>query len=268
MGLFSSKKRGTGKTVLITGASGGIGEALAWNFAQGGFDLILVARSEGTLTKLAAELSAKHTIKADVVAHDLGVAGAGAALVQKLGPRGQDLHILVNNAGFGLIGGFTDLDPARQLNMIDLNIRVLTELCREVSPGMKARKAGGILNVASTAAFQPGPFMAVYYATKAYVRSLSEALNEEMRGTGVHVMALCPGPVTTGFQAAAHFTEDTKLTKLIPVMTAQQVAREAYSAFFDRRRTYIPGWVNWIMAQSASFTPRWLLLRIARYLQT
>lgn len=268
MGLFRSKKRGTGKTVLITGASGGIGEALARTFAQGGFDLILVARSEGALTAIASELAMQHKINADVVAHDLGVAGAGAALIEKLGAKGQDVHILVNNAGFGLIGGFETLDPARQLNMIDLNIRVLTELCRAVLPGMKARNAGGILNVASTAAFQPGPFMAVYYATKAYVRSLSEALNEEMRGTGVHVMALCPGPVTTGFQAAADFTEDTKLTKMIPVMTADQVAREAYRAFFARRRTYIPGWVNWIMAQSASFTPRWVLLRIARYLQT
>lgn len=268
MGWFNRKRPGAGKTVLITGASGGIGEAFTHLFARDGYDLILVARSAAELEKLGSTLAAQHGNKAEAVAHDLGEIGAGEALIRKLGAKANDVHILVNNAGFGLIGEFANLDLARQLNMIDLNVRVLTELAHALVPVMKGRKGGGLLNVASTAAFQPGPFMAVYYATKAYVRWFSEALNEELRGTGVHVMTLCPGPVATGFQARAEFTDETKLTRLVPVMTADEVARQGYNAFRAKRRTYIPGWVNWFMAQSVSFTPRWMILRLARYLQT
>lgn len=268
MGLIERMQRGTGKTVLITGASSGIGEALAREFARDGFDLILVARSADALQKLAAELSATFHIRAEFVVHDLGAAGAGATLLAALGARAQNIYILINNAGFGLIGPFDAQDPQRQLNMVDLNVRVLTELCHAVIPAMRARKAGGIMNVASVGAFQPGPFMAVYFATKAYVRSLSEALNEELRGTGVHVMALCPGPVLTGFQAAADVPTGTKLFTAIPMLTSEDVARRGHRAFFQLRRTYIPDWPSWILAQLATIGPRWLVLRIVRYLHT
>lgn len=268
MGLFRQRKRGLGQTVLITGASGGIGEALARTFAQGGFNLILVARSADALSTLAAELTEKHKISADSIAHDLGVPGAGAALLGKLGSKAASIDILINNAGFGMIGPFAEQDEARILGMVDLNVRVLTELCRAFLPIMTARKSGGIVNIASTASYQSGPFMAVYYATKAYVRSLSEALNEEARTSNVHVMSVCPGPVITGFQAAAHMPDTIGLLRYVPSMTATRVAKETYSAYFARRRTYIPGWINWLMAMSASITPTGVMLRMVRWLQT
>lgn len=268
MGLFRQRKRGKGQTVLITGASGGIGEALARTFALGGFNLVLVARSADALKALADELSGAHKIGAEIVVHDLGAPGAGAGLMEKLGARADAVDIVINNAGFGLIGPFAELDAARQLGMIDLNIRTLTELCRAFLPRLKARGAGGIVNIASTASYQSGPYMAVYYASKAFVRSLSEALNEEMRGTGVHVMSVCPGPVRTGFQSAAHMEETIGLLRLVPSMSAEQVAKETYNAYFARRRTYIPGWINWFMAMSASITPTGIMLRMVRWLQT
>jgi uncharacterized protein len=268
MGLLLQRKRGLGQTALITGASGRIGEALAGVFASGGFDLILVARSKDALEALAQGLSGKHKVSAEIIVHDLGVPGAGASLVEKLGARADKIDILINNAGFGLIGDFADQDEQRILGMIDLNVRVLTELCRAFLPRLKGRKKGGIINIASTASYQPGPYMAVYYATKAYVRSLSEALNEEMRGTAVHVMSVCPGPVTTGFQSAAHMPDTIGLLKLVPAMSAKRVAQETYRAFFARRRTYIPGWINWLMAMSASVTPTGIMLRMVRSLQT
>jgi hypothetical protein len=268
MGLFRQRKRGKGQTVLITGASGGIGEALARTFAIGGFNLILVARSADALQKLAGDLAGAHGVSAEAIAHDLGTPGAGAGLMQKLGEKTEKVDVLINNAGFGLIGDFAEQDEARILAMIDLNVRVLTELCRSFLPRMKARGAGGIINIASTASYQSGPYMAVYYASKAFVRSLSEALNEEMRGKGVHVMSVCPGPVRTGFQSAAHMDESIGLLRLVPAMSAQQVAKETYNAYFARRRTYIPGWINWFMAMSASVTPTGIMLRLVRSLQT
>lgn len=268
MGLFKQQRRGKDKTVLVTGASGGIGEALAREFAHDGFNLILVARTGDALEKLADALSGQYGVTAMAISHDLGAIGAGQTLMEKLGPRANDIYILVNNAGFGLVGAFDALDGARELNMVDLNVRVLTELCHAVIPQMRARKGGGIMNVGSVAGFQPGPFMAIYYASKAYVRSFSEALNEELRGTGVHVMALCPGPVQTGFQARAEATKDMKLFNLIPMTTAEEVARQGRRAFFQRRRTYVPGWFNWLLTLGVSFAPRWFLLRVTRYLHT
>jgi short-subunit dehydrogenase len=191
------------KTALITGASGGIGLDLARLFAEGGYDVVLVARTESKLKELATELASKHGVSARAVAADLADPAAPAQLMERLKAEGVQVDVLVNNAGYGGYGTFAETELDAELKMIQLNISALTALSKAVLPGMLARKSGRILNVASTAAFQPGPLMAVYYATKAYVLSFSEALANETKGTGVTVTCLCPGPTKTGFQQQA-----------------------------------------------------------------
>ena len=188
---------------LITGASAGLGVEFARQLAKRGSRLVLAARREDRLEALAAELG-----NARAVATDLAEPGSTGRLMADIEAAGEHVELLVNNAGFGLKGRFAGLDAARQRQMIDLNIGALTDLCRAVAPGMIERKAGGILNVASTAAFQPGPGMAVYFATKAYVLSFTEALHEELKPHGIHVTALCPGPTRTEFGAVAGFGDN------------------------------------------------------------
>lgn len=251
---------------LVTGASGGIGEQLAYAFARGGYDLALVARSADGLARVAAKaglLGAAVT----VLPMDLQGAGAGATLQDATVKAGLTVNVLVNNAGYGLTGAVLEQDVDDQLGMVDLNIRVLTELCRRFGPGMRSRKSGGILNVASTAAFQPGPYMAVYYATKAYVLSYTEALNAELRGSGVHATALCPGPVATGFQARAAFDGTMRLLKAAPLTSAEAVAQAGFDGFRRRRSVVVPGLANAMAARAAPFTPRPLLLRVVEALQ-
>jgi short-subunit dehydrogenase len=250
---------------LITGASGGIGEALAYAFAKGGYDLALVARSERKLAEVANAARAKGAA-AHVIALDLEARGAGADLEARMAERGLVVDALVNNAGYGVTGAVLDADLAAQLGSIDLNVRVLTELSARFGGPMRARGRGGILNVASTAAFQPGPYMAVYYATKAFVLSFTEALNRELKDTGVHATALCPGPVATGFQARAEFDASMGLTRL-PMQSAEQVARAGFSAFRRRQPVVIPGGMNFLMAKSARVAPRGLLLSIVERMQ-
>lgn len=251
--------------VLVTGASSGIGEELARLFAADGSDLVLVARSEDRLRVLAAELEKTHGIGARVEPVDLGEPKQLAALCERLAAVGIAVDVLVNNAGFGARGAVAELDPGRQLEMVRLNVEALTVLTRWMLPGMLERRRGGILNVASTAAFQPGPFMAVYYATKAYVQSFTEALAEELRGTGVTVTSLAPGPTHTSFQKEAEI-EDTLLSKLGP-MTAARVARAGHRAFRKGKVVVVPGLKNRLLAFSTRFTPRWLLRRLIRRLQ-
>lgn len=251
---------------LITGASGGIGEQLAYRFAEGGYDLALVARSGDKLATVAKNAELRGAT-CHVIPHDLTGPGAGEALEAAVAAKGLTVDALVNNAGYGLNGGFLDTDRDDQLAMIDLDVRVLTELCHRFGQGMKARGRGGILNVASTAAFQPGPWMSVYYASKAYVLSFSEALNRELKGTGAHVTCLCPGPVLTGFQARADFDETVRLTKAVTPMGADAVARAAYDGFVARKAVVIPGAVNFLMAKSAGLTPRPVLLAMVEMLQ-
>lgn len=251
---------------LITGASGGIGEALAHQFAKGGYDLALVARSEDRLAAVARALEA-HGATVHILPADLRDRQAGERLEAAIANRGLRVDALVNNAGFGTTGPVLATDREEQLAMIDVNVRVLTELSHRFGAPMKARGRGGILNVASVAAFQPGPHMAVYYAGKAFVLSFTEALNHELRGSGVHATALCPGPVATDFQARAAFDDSMALLKVAPPMSAEAVAKAGFEGFVRKQAVVIPGATNFIMAKSAALTPRPLLLRIVETLQ-
>ncbi|MFN8374975.1 MAG: SDR family oxidoreductase [Anaerolineae bacterium] len=253
------------RTVLITGASGGIGLELAKVFAREGHNLVLAARSEKKLQELAADLSQKHAVQVTVIAKDLAQPSAPDELYAELQSKHINVDILVNNAGFATYGYFSDIDAQQDMEMVQLNVAALTHLSKLFLPGMKARGWGRLMNVASTAAFQPGPLMAVYYATKAYVLSLSEALAAELRGTGVTVTALCPGPTESGFQQRAAI-EDTKLVQN-GLMDAGLVAEQGYRALMAGTTVYIPGWMNRIMALAPRFTPRDLTARIVMNIQ-
>ncbi|HEY1011933.1 MAG TPA: SDR family oxidoreductase [Herpetosiphonaceae bacterium] len=255
-----------GGTALITGASGGIGAELARVFAAKGHDLVLVARGETALRELAGSLERQHGIATRCVALDLSAADAPQALAHELAAAGIPVDILVNNAGFASYGPFAALDAAADLNMIQLNVAAVTHLCKLFLPPMLERRRGKILNIASTAAFQPGPLMAVYYATKAYVLSLSEALAEETRGTGVTVTALCPGPTASGFQARAAM-EQSKLVKDRAIMDAATVAEEGYRALMGGRLLTIPGLQNRLGAFAVRLMPRRAVLKLVKGMQ-
>jgi short-subunit dehydrogenase len=241
---------------LVTGASAGLGVEFARQLSKRGYALVLAARRKERLDLLAAELG-----NARAVEIDLGREGAAAELVANVEAAGETIELLVNNAGFGLHGRFDKSDPKRLRQMIDLNCGALTELCREVLPAMIERRSGGILNVASTAAFQPGPGMAIYFATKAFVLSLSEALHEEAKRFGVKVTALCPGPTRTEFGEVAGF----KGTKLIGrlSMDAEPVVRAGLEALDANRAVAITGIVNKAGALSVRFLPRSLIRKLA-----
>jgi uncharacterized protein len=255
------------ETALVTGASSGIGEDLARLIAAGGRHVVLLARSADKLQALANQLSAAHGIDATVVAADLSDSGATSQIARTLTARGITIDMLVNNAGFGTAGSFAAADPHSQRDMLQVNVVALTALTRALLPGMLERKRGRILNVASTAAFQPGPFMTVYYASKAYVLSFSEALAEETAGTGVTVTCLCPGPTHTGFQSRAHI-EKSRLFNLARPMQSSDVAQAGYDGMLAGRRLVIAGAMNKIVAQSIRITPRALALKVVRFLNT
>ena len=255
------------QTALVTGASGGIGWELARAFAAGGYDLVLVARSAGKLEQLAGELRDRHGVAVRVLAKDLAGPGAPDEIFQELEGAGVAVDALVNNAGFATFGPFAETDLASELEEIQLNVVTLTHLTKRFLPGMLARRRGGVLNVASTAAFQPGPQMAVYYATKAYVLSFSEALAEELRGSGVTVTALCPGPTATGFQARAEMQDSGLFTGPLKVMGAAAVARAGYEGFRKGNRIVIPGLINKLGVQSVRVSPRALVTRLVGAMQ-
>jgi len=241
---------------LITGASAGLGAEFARQLSKRGMRLVLAARRKDRLEALAAELG-----NARAVEIDLGEMGSADRLVADIEAAGERLELLVNNAGFGLKGRFAELDAARQRQMIDLNIGALTDLCRAVAPGMIERKAGGILNVASTAAFQPGPGMAVYFATKAYVLSFTEALHEELKPHGIKVSALCPGPTRTEFGAVAGFGENGAFDRYSA--DAASVVRAGLEGLDKNRAVVVPGLLNKVGAASTRFIPRPLIRKIA-----
>ena len=241
---------------LITGASAGLGTEFARQLAKTGHRLVLVARRKDRLEALAAELG-----NARAVAADLAKPGAAAALMASVAAAGERVELLVNNAGFGLTGRFFELDSSRQREMIDLNVGALTDLCRLVAPQMVERRSGGILNVASTAAFQAGPGMAVYFATKAYVLSFSEALHEELKPHGVKVSCLCPGPTRTEFGEVAGFAKEGAFDRL--AMEARPVVAAGLKGLERNRAVVVPGAVNKIGAASTRFIPRPALRRIA-----
>lgn len=253
------------KTALITGASSGIGLALAREFAAGGFDLVLVARDGQRLASLAAELSGRHGVEAVVMTADLADPAAPARLYERVHEKGLIIDVLVNNAGFGHRGRLADVPLQQHLDMVQVNITALLALTRLFLANMLERGRGRILNVASTAAFQPGPKMAVYYASKSFVLFLSEALSAEVEGTGITVTCLCPGPTATLWASRAG-VETSPLFK-IGVMDAAVVARMAYAATMSGRRLVIPGLKNKIQAFMTRFAPRALLLKTVAYLQ-
>jgi uncharacterized protein len=241
---------------LITGASAGLGVEFARQLSGQGHRLVLAARRKERLDALVSRIG-----NARAVEIDLSRPGATAALMGDLERAGDQVDILVNNAGFGLRGPFAELDAERQREMIDLNCGALTELCRAVAPSMVERRSGAILNVASTAAFQPGPWMGVYFATKAYVLSLTEALHEELKPHGVKVSALCPGPTTTEFGAVAGIKSLRQFDRLS--MKAGPVVRAGLDGLESNRAVVIPGATNRIGALSTRFAPRSFVRKIA-----
>ncbi len=241
---------------LITGASAGLGAEFARQLAKRGQRLVLAARRTERLEALAAELG-----NARAVTADLARPGAAAALIGDIEAAGETVELLINNAGFGLHGRIANLDPARQREMIDLNCGALFDLARAVLPAMIARRSGAILNVASTAAFQPGPGMAAYFATKAFVLSLSEALHEEVKAHGVRVTALCPGPTRTEFGDVAGFAGNGGFDRW--AMDSQTVVRAGLIALERNKAIAIPGALNKTSAVSAQLAPRALVRKIA-----
>jgi short-subunit dehydrogenase len=248
-------------TALITGASSGIGWQLARVFAAQGHAVVLAARSTGKLETLAQELRAQFKAEASVLAADLTEADAPARMSAALRERGVAIDYLVNNAGFGLRGPFALLDARRQQEMIQVNVAALANLTRELLPAMLERRRGGVLNVASTAAFVPGPLMAVYYATKAFVLSFTEALHEELAGTGVHATCLCPGPTATDFATTAG-AQDSPLFRY-GVDRADSVARFAYAALMGNQAVAIHGIKNKAMIASSRLAPRAVQRKLA-----
>lgn len=253
-------------TALVTGGSGGIGLELAKVLARNDFDLVLVGRKRDTLEAAAGQLEGKFAVKAHVFAADLRRTEAPQAIFDFLQNENIPIEILVNNAGFGVGGEFADTKLQRELEMIQVNIAALTHLTKLFLPPMINRGAGRILNVASTAAFQPGPLMAVYYATKAYVLSFSEAVAEELRNSGVTVTALCPGPTHTGFADAAEMG-DSRLFNSFGIADAADVAQYGFDAMMHGKRLAIPGVKNKVLAQANRIAPRALTAKIARMLQ-
>ena len=253
-----------GRTALVTGASSGIGEALARCFAEGGFDLVLVARSADKLQALAGELQAAHGVNVQVQPSDLARPGAPAALARALERKGLAVDVLVNNAGVLEQGAFTDITAERHQQLIDLNVSALTAMLTQFVPGMRERGWGRVLNVASIAAFQPVPSLATYAATKAYVLSLTEALSEELKGSGVSISALCPGITATPMVSRATEAND-KLSQLprFLVGDAAEVAAEGYRACLRGEVIRVPGVFNLASTLAARATPKWLLRRLS-----
>jgi short-subunit dehydrogenase len=252
-------------TALITGASGGIGEELARMLAAGGADVVLVARSADKLAALAAELAREYSVKAVVIAQDLSARDAADRIDAELAARGIAIDILVNNAGFATHGPFVETPAAEDARLLQVNVVALTMLTKKLLPAMVRRGRGRLLNVASTAAFQPGPLMAVYYASKAYVLSFSEALTSETSGTGVTVTCLCPGPTETGFQDRAGMRQ-SKLFSSLSVMSARDVAAAGYDGMMAGRALVIPGFSNKLGAQITRVMPRAVVRRVVRRL--
>jgi short-subunit dehydrogenase len=252
------------RTALITGASSGIGFEFTKLFARDGFDLVLVARDQSRLAKIAYEWSRSFDVTVTVIPKDLSQSTAAQEVYREVQNEGIEVDVLVNNAGFNVYGPFAASDSQRELEMAQVNMIVLTQLTKLFLPAMLQRNSGKILNVASTAAFTPGPYSAVYCASKAYVLSFSEALAEELRGTGISVTTLCPGPTRTQFAERADMTE----TKIFQgrLASAREVAEAGYNALMQERTTLVVGLTNKLLVFSLRFSPRTLVARVAKNL--
>ncbi len=254
----------THKTALITGASSGIGLALAEEFAKGGYHLVLAARSVDKMQTLADTLQQRYGVSVTVLGADLQTSEGAAKLHADIKARDITLSALANNAGYGTFGEFKDSPLESALAMMQLNMTTVVVLTKLFLPDLIATR-GKILNTASTAAFQPGPYMAVYYATKAFVLSFSEAIAAELESSGVTVTALCPGPTASGFQDKADL-HASALVKGKKLPGSAEVAAAGYRAMLRGQRVYIPGWMNWAMAQSIRFTPRNVVTALVKHL--
>lgn len=250
------------KAVLLTGASTGIGYDLAHLFAKDKNNLILVARSEKKLREVATELSQKYNVQIEILPVDLSNPDAPKQIYGFVKGKGIFVETLVNNAGFGSNGKFVDLPINEELGMIQVNISSLIHLTRLFLPEMLQNNTGKIMNVASTAAFQPGPYMSNYYATKAYVLHFTEGLAEELKGTNIKISALCPGPVMTEFQSRANL-KDALMIKGPMVLESKKVALVGYKGLLAGKVIIIPGFLNWLLTVSTAFTPRFLVRKIA-----
>lgn len=249
---------------VITGASGGIGLDLARNLAAMGYDLLLCARNREALESLCGELAATHKINCRYLAADLSETSGLQLLLQQL--QDAEPEILINNAGFGTAGAFADSDAVLNAGMMQLNMVSLVQLCQAVIPGMRRRGSGYILNISSLAAFQPAPGLALYGASKSFVLPFSEAINHELKGTGVSVTASCPGPVDTGFHKRAG-TEQSRFVRM-GAKDSASVAREALKAMFSRKPVIIHGWLNRVMVFSTRLVPRsWLAGTAAKFME-
>jgi len=254
------------KVALVTGASAGIGLELARLFARHRNDVVLTARREERLREIAAEIEAETGVTAHVVPADLSAEDGARGLYDALRSRGIEIEYLVNNAGFGTFGPFAETDPAQTMDLVRVNIAALTELTALFLPHMVERHSGRVLNVASAAAFQPGPLMATYYASKAYVLHLSEALNEELEGTEVSVTALCPGPVRTEFHQVAGM-ESSGLVLGKRMISVEEVAEAGYRAMMRGRPMVVPGLTSRLLAFSVRFAPRRFVTRFVHRMQ-
>ncbi|MGZ5850713.1 MAG: SDR family NAD(P)-dependent oxidoreductase [Methyloceanibacter sp.] len=245
--------------VVITGATHGVGRALADEFARAGHVLLLVARDEASLTKAAEELSSNYDVEVKVLAADLSTEGGCAAVEQALQSSGLYADMLVNNAGMMMAGFFQDQDPAKLRKLIDLDVGAVVDLTRRLLPGMIARRGGGVLNVASVEGFMPVPYQATYAAAKAFILSFTRALAYETMGTGVRVSALAPGTVATEMHAKAG-AEYSRYVQYLPAMSAEDVARIGYRKFVRGRKVIVPGWFNRFSTLVAPFVPKLLLV--------
>ena len=254
------------KTVLITGASSGIGRELARVFASQGWSLVLTARNETSLAKLKAELETRHQVQAQLLVQDLAKPDAASLIHAELARSKTKIDILVNNAGFGDYGLFAETDWAKQEDMVQVNILALMHLTRLFLPDMLQAGTGRILNIASVAGFSPGPYMSVYYARKAFDISFSQALASELQGTGITVTASCPGPTTSGFQKmAGRGTE--KLFAALKNATAREVAEFSYKKLMRGRAVAIYGLGNKLLVFMQRFAPRSLVRKVIMHLQ-
>jgi uncharacterized protein len=251
---------------LITGASGGIGLELAWVFAREGYDLVLVARSADKLEGLATDLRKRHGTRVLVIPADLSDPAAPQTIYDKVREEGIEVSVLVNNAGFTLFSPFVEIEWEKNAELLAVNIVALTHLTRLFLPGMVEREYGRVLNLASTAAFQPGPLMATYYASKAYVLSFSEALHSELEGTGVTVTALCPGLTASDFQKRGEM-ESSGLVAGRKLPDARSVARAGYKALMRGQAVAVLGRRNWLYVQTIRFLPRKLIRELIKRAQ-
>lgn len=255
-----------GKTALVTGASRGIGRAFAEEIAKDRFDIILVARNLEQLEEVAAKLQQQYAIKTYIISHDLSAPSQAEALFQKVQDLGCQVDLLVNNAGIGLCGLFHESDANRLSQMLYLNIVSLSELTRQFLPQMVQRKVGTIINIASTAAFQPGPCMAIYYASKSYVLSFSEALYYELKPYGVGVTVVCPGPTDTDFFEPAKMQGTRLITAHFDMMSAEKVAQIGYRGAKAKKRIVVAGCLNRFLSVLTRLVPHSLSLPVVKYL--